>query len=184
MIVMIDMDDTIELLVKGWVKYINIKYGTTTKLEDVTDWDITKAFPTLTKEQGYGVEKEDALWDYVEPMPGAKEAMEKILADGHEIYIVTNTVYESLKAKMDKVLFKYFPFIDWGHVIVTRNKHIIKGDVLIDDGIHNMTGGDYKKILFSCRHNLNFDESSIGAVRANNWDEAYALVCQFAKEIE
>lgn len=176
MIIMIDMDDTIEQLVKGWCKYMNVHYGTTTTPDDVHEWDLSLAFPEQTSDQVYAAEKTDEIWDYVEPIPGAAEVMQQLIADGHELYIVTNTLYESLRAKMDKVLFKYFPFIDWDHVIITKNKHIINGDVLIDDGIHNLTGGNYKKILFTANHNRNFDAASIGAVRADNWKQVYEII--------
>ena len=162
--------------------YLNRHYGTNVGPEAVTEWDMSKAFPTLTREQVYGAELTDELWDYVKPMPGADEALRKILADGHEIYIVTNTLHHSLRAKMEKVLFRYFPYIDWDHVIIIRNKQLLHGDVLIDDGPHNLIGGSYKKILFHAHHNASFDETSIGAVRAHGWEEAYAALCRLAVE--
>ena len=181
MIILIDMDDTIETLVDGWCRYNNEKLGTNTKPEDVRDWRLELAFPGFTREEVYAAEKDEHLWDLVGPIEGAAEAMQKLLADGHEIYIVTATAYETLKAKMEKVLFRYFPFIDWKHVIVTSNKHMIKGDVLVDDGPHNLTGGDYAKILFHANHNASFDEKSAGAVRVYNWDQAYAEICKIAE---
>lgn len=184
MTVLLDMDDVIENLVTGWVDYLNEKYGTSTVPEDVTDWDISKAFPSLTHDQVYSAELDGALWDKVKPMPGADEAMRRLLADGHEIYIVSATYYQTLKEKMEKVLFSFFPYISWNHVIITSNKHMIKGDVLVDDGPHNLTGGDYRKILFHANHNKSFDEKSIGAVRVYNWDEAYEEIAKISRELQ
>lgn len=48
--ILVDMDDTIESLASAWVDYLNARHGTTTKLTDITGWDISKAFPTLTNE--------------------------------------------------------------------------------------------------------------------------------------
>jgi hypothetical protein len=42
---------------------------------------------------------------------------------------------------------------------------MIRGDVLIDDGIHNLEGGDYKKILFTAAHNRNYDAEANGMIR-------------------
>lgn len=53
--ILFDADDVAETLLEGWVRTLNERYGTTTLVEDVTDWDISKAFPTLTKQQIYGV---------------------------------------------------------------------------------------------------------------------------------
>ena len=176
MTILVDMDDVLELMLEGWVQVLNARYGTNATPDDVTSWQVEDAFPGLTKEQVYSVELEDSFWDWVQPMPGAREALEKLISEGHEIYVVTATAYQTLRAKMEKVLFRYFPFIDWKHVIVTFNKQMIEGDILIDDGPHNLQGGTYEKILFHSYHNHNFDESSVGAVRAYNWEEVYNYV--------
>lgn len=174
------MDDVLECLVIGWVTYLNNRYGTSAKPEDVDNWDITKAFPTLTREQVYGAANEDEMWDLVGPMPGADEAMRKMIADGHDVYVVTASGYQTLRAKMENVLFKYFPYITWDHVIITEKKNMIKGDILIDDGPHNMTGDHPYKLLFSAGHNRYIDAASIGAKRVANWEEAYAEVQRIA----
>ena len=59
--ILVDMDDTIENLAEAWVAYLNARHQTSTDLSDITDWDISKAFPTLTKEQVYAPLLEDAL---------------------------------------------------------------------------------------------------------------------------
>lgn len=182
MVILIDMDDVIEQLLKGWLKYLNEHYGTNVTVADVTEWDLSKVFPQLTHEQLFAPNYVDEFWDLVEPLPGADEAMRKLLADGHEIYIVTTAFYKTIPAKMERVLFKYFPYLDWDHVIITSNKHLINGDILIDDGPHNLSGGNYKKILFTANHNHDFDEKSVGAVRVNNWEEAYREVQRIAAE--
>ena len=184
MTILVDMDDVLETLIEGWVEYLNDHYGTSVTSDDINDWDMTLAFPTLTPEQVYSAELDDSLWDRVGPKQGAREALEKMIADGHEIYIVTATYYQTLKAKMENVLFKYFPFITWDNVIITSNKQMVMGDVLIDDGPHNLVGGTYKKILFDVNHNRSFDEKSVGAIRAHNWDEVYDIVCKMANEKE
>lgn len=119
MIVLVDMDDVLELLVPGWVAYVNERFGTHARPQDVRSWNMAQAFPTLTREQVYSAVMDDALWDYVKPMPGADEALRRMMADGHEIYVVTATQYQTLRAKMENVLFRYFPYITWSHVIIT-----------------------------------------------------------------
>ena len=97
------------------------------------------------------------------------------------LYIVTASLYQTLPEKMDEVLFRYFPYISWDHVIVTHNKHLIHGDVLVDDGPHNLSGGSYRKILFEAPHNREFDETSIGAMRARSWEEVYGIISAMAE---
>lgn len=176
MTILVDMDDVLEQLVAGWVAYLNERFGTNKSTEDVRSWNVSLAFPELTHEQVYSAVSDDHLWDFVKPMPGAVETLKKLIDEGHEVYIVTATGYETLRAKMEKVLFRYFPFLSWKQVIITENKQMIRGDILIDDGPHNMTGGTYKKILFSANHNRDFDEAAVGAERVENWDEVYLAI--------
>ena len=179
MTILVDMDDVLEQLVVGWVTYLNERYGTDVTAQDVKSWNVSAAFPTLTHDEVYAAVEDDALWDYVGPMPGAADGIRRLTEAGHEVYVVTAAGYQTLRAKMEKVLFRYFPFIPWERVIITQNKQMIRGDILIDDGPHNLTGGAYRKILFDAAHNRSFDEKSVGAVRVKNWTE----VCEAVERI-
>lgn len=174
--ILVDMDDTIENLAEAWVDYLNARHQTSTSLSDITDWDISKVFPTLTKEQVYAPLFEDAFWSWVKPMKGASETLQKLIADGHTVLIVTTSNYQTLAAKMEQVLFRYFPFLTWNDVIITAHKQLIKGDVLIDDGIHNLEGGDYFKILMTAPHNRNYDADKNGMYRVSSWSDAYSAI--------
>ncbi len=92
--ILVDMDDTIENLAEAWVAYLNARHQTSTSLSDITDWDISKAFPTLTKEQVYAPLFEDTFWSWVKPMKGASETLQKLIADGHTVLIVTSNYIE------------------------------------------------------------------------------------------
>lgn len=83
---------------------------------------------------------------------------------------------------MQEVLFKYFPFISWNDVIIIAHKQLIKGDVLVDDGVHNLEGGDYAKILVDSPHNRGYDAEANGMIRLNNWDDIYHAICDIANK--
>ena len=175
------MDDVIENLSVTWIDYLNNKYGTEVDREIVRDWDMAAAFPELTREQIYSPLCDPELWKAVPPKEGAAKYMSMLLEDGHEIYIVTTSDYRTIKTKTEEVLFKYFPFIDWNHVIITSSKQMIRGDVLIDDGIHNLIDGEYEKILFDAPYNRNFNAEAHGIVRVSNWEEIYELITSLSK---
>ena len=176
MTILVDMDDTIEQLLQAWVRAVNEKYRQSARYEDIRSWDVSAAFPDLTWEQVYGVTAEPGFWKTVEPIPGAAEALQRLMRDGHDVYIVTATTYRSVPEKMDDLLFRYFPFLSWDQVIITRNKQMIRGDVLIDDGIHNLEGGDYAKILMTAPHNRDYDAKANGMIRVENWDRIEAEI--------
>lgn len=179
--ILVDMDDTIEDLLTPWLEHLNKKYGTNVRRYDVSDWNLTKAFPLLTARQVYAPLYDDTLWRNVIPIDGAKEALHRLMRDGHDIYIVTSSNYQTLSVKMEEVLFKYFPFLSWDNVIIASNKQIINGDVMIDDGVHNLIGGGYIKLLFDAPHNREFDAEGNGMIRVYNWGQIYTMLCAIAE---
>lgn len=174
--ILVDMDDTISHLLKAWVEYLNERHGTTVKPDDITDWDLTIAFPTLTKEQVYAPLVEDELWDRVEPMEHAADVLKRIIDEGHTVKIVTATAYQTIRSKMENVLFKHFPFFTWKDVIITQNKQMIKGDVMVDDAPHNLENGDYTRVLMSASHNLKYNAEAHGMYRVSDWREVEEIV--------
>lgn len=180
--ILVDMDDTMEQLLEAWLRKVNEKYDRSVVCEDITVWDVSKAYPGLTKEQVYDVILENDFWKDVEPIPHAAEVLEGFIRKGHEIFVVTATPYESVPGKMRDHLFRYFPFIRWENVIITSRKQLIQGDVLIDDGVHNLEGGNYRKILVDAPYNRAYDAEANGMIRVYNWKEIEAAVDRIAEE--
>lgn len=176
MTILVDMDDVIERLLARLVECTNEKFHRNATVDQVTDWDIIVAYPGMTKKQVLDFMFEPGFWMTVEPVPGAAEALKHFMDEGHEVYIVTASEYEVINEKMTECLFRLFPFLSWDRVIVTRRKQLIRGDVLIDDGIHNLEGGDYTKILFTAPYNRDYDAEANGMIRVKNWDEIVRII--------
>lgn len=180
--ILVDADDTCENLTDCWVKLLNEKYHLQVSVKDVTDWDLRFAFPMLTQDQIYNVLYEDELWKMIEPIKDSQMYLQKWRNQGHTIYMVTAHNYQTCKIKAERLI-ELFQ-IDWDHIIVTRNKQMIKGDILIDDGFHNLIFGDYYKIMFTRNHNrklTNLDKFDIH--RADTWSEIDAMVQWYANQI-
>ncbi len=181
-IILLDMDDTIENLTEAWVAYANRRFGTSVQAEKITTWNPSEAFPPDCRQAMYELLLEDALYENVRPLPGAVEGVRRLLEDGHTVYIVTNTQYKVAAVKMDGVLFRYFPYLTWKNVIFASDKAMIRGDILVDDGPQNLEHGAYEKILFTAPHNRAYDAAAHGMYRANDWEEAYALITSLCAE--
>lgn len=180
--ILFDADDTAENLMDCWTDALNERYGTSVRPEDVTQWDIKAAFPTLAEDQIFGVLTDESLWKRICPMPGSQRVLQKLHEQGHELYIVTASDYRTCKAKAERLL-ELFPFLDWKHIIFAHNKQMIHGDILIDDGPHNLIYGDYFRILFTRPHNRSFDAEALGMVRADTWDDVDRIVHQFSSSL-
>lgn len=182
--VLVDFDQTLNNLNEAWVQYLNEKHGTTVSPDDIREWDMNKAFPMLRSKDIYEPLKTEELWEQVVPLPGAYDGVCNLKRDGHKVLIVTTSNPTTVPIKLEKVLFRYFPFFTYNDVVITSHKQLLLGDVLIDDAPHNLVGGLYKRILMTAPHNKSLNERTIKAARANSWDEAYELVKSIAEEKE
>lgn len=176
LVICCDMDDTIEHLTQAWVDWLNNHYGTSVDYEDIKHWDMTRAFPTLTKDQIYGALSTPEFWSTVKPMEDAQEVLPRLISAGHTIYICTSTHYAIANEKFNRCLFKYFPFIDRHNIILTYNKQLIKCDILIDDGTHNIIG-DYIGLLMDAPYNREFNEEDYPNIhRVYNWHQIETFI--------
>lgn len=174
--ILIDIDDVLNNLCETWCETLNERYGTTVGYQDVTEWDISKFFPELTKDQVFEPLHEPELWSRVKPKEGTVECVKKMIDDGHEVYLCTSTDYRNIQYKYVNFVQKYFPFIDWKHVIVIGKKQLIKADFLIDDYVNNLVGGLYVKLLMSAPHNLSYPAEKSEMFRVESLADAYDFI--------
>lgn len=170
-ILMVDLDDTMTDLLPVWVEALNKRFVLSVDWREISEWDISKSFPTLTKEQIFGVLHDPDIWYTVKPKPGAAEVLRNLREQGIDVYICTATYYKNLAWKFTFIIERYFPFIDWDHVIVTSNKHLIQCDYFIDDAPHNLIGASGVRFLMSAPHNRGFDAEGNGLIRISGWGE-------------
>lgn len=176
MTILVDADGVLENLTSELTALLNEKYGTDVQFEQMREWGFSKAFPELTYEQIFSAELEETLYDRIRPIGGAPEYLKKLIDDGNTVYVVTSTPYEAVSLKIKKVMERFFPFLTWENFIIASRKQMIKGDVLIDDGIHNLLGGDYRKILFDAPYNRDYDAEANGMIRVSSWEEIYKAI--------
>lgn len=182
--ILVDMDDTIENLLDAWLKYLNSKYNTSYIKEDIKDWNVASYFPMAGENEVFAPLLTDEFWTTVTPKEDAQIVLKKLIDEGHSVHIVTASGYQSLSSKMENLLFKHFPFLRWSDVIITNNKQMIKGDILIDDAPHNLLGGSYQGILMDMPHNRWFDEKSHDIIRVNSWYEILHIIDSAVKSNE
>jgi 5'(3')-deoxyribonucleotidase len=109
----------------------------------------------------------------LKPIPHSQSVLEK-LSERHHVYIASAAMQfpNSLEEKSDW-LDEHFPFIHWKNRILCGDKHILRGDVLIDDRSYNLKNFEGKTFLFTSPHNVNTN----GFERVNSWLEIEAKLC-------
>ncbi|MCL2699455.1 MAG: hypothetical protein FWE68_04005 [Defluviitaleaceae bacterium] len=172
--ILVDLDEVLNNLLDCWVDYLNERHNTNANPQDLKVWNVNALFPALTAEEADRPLYEDALWKRLSPRAGSVEYLKKFIDDGHDVLVVTASVYQTIPAKMNW-LFDNYPYLSWENVIITKRKQLIQADILIDDGIHNLEGGNYFKILFDSPNNRHYDAEANGMVRVYSLKEAYEI---------
>lgn len=167
---LVDIDDTISNFGEVLINALNYTHHTSFTKEDMDNWEWLRSNfknPWLPTEHKY-------FWDKVSIDKDAINCLEKLVQKGEEVYLVTASFpNDMLGYKIRKTLENFNQkYINEKNVIVCYNKSLIKGDIRIDDGIHNLYNGDLN-ILLTRPWNKNFDEKSshILTIRKNNWKE-------------
>lgn len=178
----VDMDDTIENLLVAWVAWLNKQYNLTVDAGEFKTWGMKDHYPQLTPEQIYEPLTRKDFWLTVTPKGDAIFYLDKLIKEGYDIYICTASHYGTVTAKMQAIVERYFPFIDWKHIIVIEDKSMLNFDLLIDDGLHNLMKGNYKKILLNAQYTQNINVEQYGICRCYNWHQIYKKVHEYFPE--
>lgn len=179
-IICVDMDDTIENLLDAWVAALNKKYHLNVKASNVTDWALSKSYPTLTADQIFEPLFDNDFWYTVQPKADAITYLKKLVDEQYQVYICTNAHYKTVLPKVQAIIKRYFSCIDWKHLIITYNKHLINCDIMIDDAPHNLQGNNCLKLLFNASHNQNYLAEFNDMIRVYSWEEIYDIVSKYS----
>lgn len=177
--ILCDADDTIQELTVHWLAELNRRYNYNVRKEDIKSWDMTKAYPGLTPDEVLEPLYRDAFWERTTPVDGSVHYLKRLIDDGHNLLIVTASNSETFDAKKRK-LTEMFPFLRKEQIIRENNKQTVAGDILIDDGVHNLIGGQYRKFLFNQPNNSDFNEKNYDITRVYSWKEIYEMICRLA----
>ena len=174
--ILIDIDDTISNFSEVLIKYLNVKYKTHYTKENIKNWEwlrenfINPWFPT---EQSY-------FWNQVKIDKDAISCIEKLARKGQEIYFVTASYpSDMLGFKIRKTLSNFNPdLIDVNNVIICYNKGMIKGDIRIDDGIHNLYDGSINILVNQPWNQSKLDDFNSKYIRVNSWEDIEKVLNQ------
>lgn len=176
--IVIDADDVLENLLEVWVDELNEKHGLDYSVDTMKEWSMAHNITELTEGQIYDPLYDDAVWERLMPKYGAADALDILHDMGHNIYICTrHTIFETIKTKLFR-LQELFPSIPADHYIIAADKNMIKADIMIDDGVHNLVAIDHPciKILFDRPHNQHIDTDYTDMIRATTWDDVLTII--------
>ncbi|MFS4445703.1 5' nucleotidase, NT5C type [Maribacter sp. 2307UL18-2] len=167
MIVFIDMDEVIADTYGAHIEIYNKDFNDQLTVAMCEGSEVWQNVPV---ERQASVRKHATLRGFfrnLKPIANSQRVL-KELSEKHEVYIASAAMQfpNSLEEKSDW-LDEHFPFIPWQNRILCGHKHILSGDLLIDDRSYNLEHFDGRTLLFTSPHNVNTQ----GFERVDSWDQ-------------
>lgn len=189
LILLLDLDDVLNNQNEIWVRELNQRHGVDVAYKDILEWDMSKAYLTLNKIDLY----EPVLSPLLVPQMSAPEDMREYTykwhSAGHMLMVATSTSARNVKEKV-QWLYVNYRWFDETKLILTHKKQMLRGDMLLDDGVHNLlpdkeTGmaPSYVKVCLDRPWNSRADCLGQGIHRARNIAEVDEVVCGLEKRI-
>lgn len=162
--ILIDMDGVTADLVAYWISLINRYYGEKLKVEDVNDWHVHRCTENATKEQVEEFLRDPGFFLHLKPIPFAVQTIQALMDRGHDVVFVTHCKH----GHEDKRLWiaRHLPGFPMENIIFVERKELINGDVLLDDGVHNLEAWQREHpngiaVCFDTPYNRHWNENRV-----------------------
>lgn len=177
----IDFDNVLCNTSQAYLDLFNSFTGEHFIESDLTEYDTTKIFPKKYENLAKSIWNWPLLYKNAQPYTDSQQYMKRLSMNPNiETYVVSVSHPDIMKTKTDFIKREY-PFIQQNHIVFINNKQLLKLNVLVDDKIGNLKGGDYHKILLNYFWNQNYDALYNGIIRVNDWSEIYDEVDKYYK---
>jgi 5'-nucleotidase len=167
--ILIDVDGVVAQTHTEWLRRYNHDWNDHLTSEMITNWGIHEFVKPECGTKIYKYLSDPDLYDNVEPVPHALWGVNTLRSMQHRCVFLSAGVHAG---KRD-FLFRHGFITTEKDLIIAQDKSLIMGQILIDDGVHNIQ--DFKQgtgVLFHAKHNEYFDY----LFRAYDWHCVVELV--------
>ena len=166
----IDSDGVLVQTMERIIEKTNKELGTEYTVDDIPDWVLPPEMERYFEEPGFF---RDLL-----PVEGAQKYLKMLYEDGHKIIIATASAKNAILDKINN-LTELFPFLRDEDIIPISQKHLLLGDIMLDDGLHNIKVSKCKyPIIMDAPWNRRKWAENYG--RVHSWEEFYNFVVEVA----
>lgn len=165
MTILVDIDSTITNFGETLLLANNQLNNTNYQYTDITSYDwFDSTFNNPWKPTNY-----QAFWNTVEVNPAAVTAIERWVRQDHQVYLCTASHFNNmLSYKIKRTLEPFSPeLINERNIVITQDKSIIRGDVMVDDCIENLYNFNGARICYAQPWNQHYS----GSIRFSDWDK-------------
>ena len=183
--VIVDMDEVLAQFVQKVLDRWNAENGTSFTHDQIDMWHMEETLGPKSWGKIDGWCGEKGFFRSLDPVPGAVAGFRSLMEAGHDVIVATAVVKTADNCYDDKRAWMRDHFPDWSlkNLIAVSRKGMLRGDILIDDGEHNIKdwteeGPVNGAILFDAPWNR--DVPSVVnrkyVRRAHGWDEIPKIV--------
>lgn len=168
---LIDLDEVTVKFLDKLCKLYSQQTKTELKPEQITEWKLNK-YPEMVE-----IFKQPKFFSDLEPYPNAIKIITQLYDEGHQVFIVTDPMGDKniVEGKLEW-MWNYLPFLMPNNYIMTSQKYLLKGDLILDDSPHHIKSFDGIKVIMDKPYNQNIDGIRI---YNNNWIQFCKLVQWF-----
>lgn len=170
--VYLDADDVLYKTNETALAVINAKNGTAFTVYDINSWGVT----------GSLIDERLNLFsipEFIKNLPlrdGAQDFVMRLQKIA-EVFVCTSVELQCISARAE-ALCRDFPTVHPSHFVFTSRKDVVDGDILLDDGAHNILASNVKyPVLFREPWNNNIT----GRMAVNNYDDFLHFVYQLSE---
>jgi len=153
---LIDQDGVLADFVEGF-KRAWATHGLPAYFEAWEQWDMNHYVPVQHKPMVDVVMSQPGLFRHLPVMPGAVDAVLGLMNAGHKVWICSTPVHDSDTCENEKKawLREHFGSAIAKRLILTQDKTLIKGEVLIDDkpAIRGEDTPSWEHVLYDAPYN-------------------------------
>ena len=167
MTLFVDMDEVLADTYQAHLDLYNSEYNEQLKVENCLGRELWQCVPADRQASIREHCHRPGFFKGLKPMKDAIEVMEQ-LSQEYQVYIASAAMeFPVSLAEKSEWIDEHMPFIPWKQRILCGHKHILRGEILIDDRLKNLQPFVGRSILFTSPHNTEVD----GFERVSSWAE-------------
>ena len=132
-------------------------------------------YPEHLRKKAADIIEASGFFAELAPVPGGIDAIKKMAALGHRVFLCTSDIYMNKTGLADKRMWvkKYLGHDFAKTMIFTRDKTLVRGDYLVDDKpeITGMFAPEWEHIIFDQPFNRNITNKSRIKIDWSNWED-------------
>ena len=170
MIILCDVDSVVAELMTPWLARYNEDYDDNLTADNILAWSTHEFVKPECGKKIYDYLNDPDLYVNCPPIEGALDGVNTLKQKGHRVVFVTAATAEGMGAKL-KWLCSH-GFLDMGgknecpDFIAAKDKGLLRGDVMIDDGVHNL---DSAYVKYCILFDQPWNQENLEYARAIGW---------------